>query len=88
MFKSIYKVPNGKLIKISLERDGEIISNIKITGDFFLYPEDCIENIEDTIKGEKIENIKEKLNALVEEENIEFFGINVEAIIEAIKLAK
>ena len=40
--KSIYKVPNGKLLKIFLDYDKKTqsINYINITGDFFAYPEE------------------------------------------------
>ena len=46
--KSIYKVPNGKLLKVSLDYDevDNSIEQIRITGDFFAYPEESIELIE------------------------------------------
>ena len=39
--KSVYKVPNGKLLKIFLDYniENKLINNISITGDFFAYPE-------------------------------------------------
>ena len=38
--KSVYKIPEGKLVKIGLETVDDKIKKIKITGDFFLYPEE------------------------------------------------
>ncbi len=47
-----FKAPNG-LIRIDLELDGDIISSISITGDFFMYPEDSLKQLEDTLVGAK-----------------------------------
>ena len=54
--KTIYKVPNGKLLKIYLDYDKRslIINNINIMGDFFVYPEESIEKIENKLKKSKI----------------------------------
>ena len=43
--KSIYKIPNGKLLKIALEYNekSNSIDRIRIMGDFFAYPEEAIE---------------------------------------------
>ena len=51
--KSIYKVPNGKLLKIFLEfnEKNNSIESIKITGDFFAYPEETIEIMENKLKN-------------------------------------
>jgi hypothetical protein len=43
--QSVYKVPQGKLLKVSLEYDEKrnILQSVCITGDFFAYPEEGIE---------------------------------------------
>jgi len=46
-----YKVKGGKLIKVALEVEGDVIKSAKICGDFFLYPEDAIEEIERSLKA-------------------------------------
>ena len=88
--KSVYKVPNGKLLKIKLEYDENTnnIENIKITGDFFAYPEEAIDIIE-----EKLKNIQIKKNTLIDmvqsiinEHEIEFIGLNTEGLTEGILL--
>ena len=49
--KSVYKVPNGKLLKIFLEYNEQVntIDKISITGDFFIYPEEAIEMMENEL---------------------------------------
>ena len=51
---SVYKVPGGKLLKISLEAEGNKIKSVKITGDFFMHPETGVELIEEAIAGKEI----------------------------------
>ena len=67
--KSVYKVPNGKLLKIKLEYDENTnnIENIKITGDFFAYPEESIEIIEEKLKNIQIEKntLFEKIQSII-----------------------
>ena len=86
--KSIYKIPNGKLVKISLDYDenNNTISNVKITGDFFVYPEEAIETLENSLKNTEIkkEIILKRINSLISSNNIEFIGLNAEGITEAI----
>ena len=38
--KSVYKIPKGKLLKISLDynKKTNIINDLNISGDFFAYP--------------------------------------------------
>ena len=50
-----YKVIGGKLlrVRISLESQGacEYINSISITGDFFMHPEQAIDELEQTLTG-------------------------------------
>ena len=46
ILKGELKVKGGKLIKCTLELDEGKIKRIKITGDFFIYPEDAIEKVD------------------------------------------
>ena len=48
--KSVYKIPEGKLVKIELETTDNKIKKIKITGDFFLYPEEIISKLEKSLE--------------------------------------
>jgi lipoate-protein ligase A len=56
LIKFEYKVPGGKLIKVSASIRNGLIEEIKITGDFFLHPEESIEALEEKLKGVKIED--------------------------------
>ncbi|MBS7658535.1 MAG: lipoate protein ligase C-terminal domain-containing protein [Candidatus Bathyarchaeia archaeon] len=51
MIKFEYKVPGGKLIKVFVSIKNGVIEEIKITGDFFLHPEESIEILEEKLKG-------------------------------------
>ena len=86
--KSVYKVPNGKLLKIFLEFDkkSNSIENINITGDFFAYPEEAIETMENELKNTllKREILLEKINSIIKENKIEFIGLNAEGLTEGI----
>jgi len=51
MGKAQYKVEGGKLIKVQLETEDNKIKKVKITGDFFLHPEELIEELEKAVEG-------------------------------------
>lgn len=89
MQQAIYKVPNGKLLKVFLELEGDIIKSVKITGDFFIYPEEKIVLLEQVLLGEDLveEKIVEKLKSVVEKESLELFGVDVESIAKVIMMA-
>lgn len=86
--KSIYKIPNGKLLKISLDynKNTNYINNIKITGDFFVHPEEAIELIEEELINVKLDKIKlfETIQSVIDENNIELIGLDVEGLTNGI----
>jgi hypothetical protein len=41
-----YKAPGGKLVRIRLEEEQGLIRSVKITGDFFLVPEEGLGKLE------------------------------------------
>ncbi len=90
--KSIYKVPNGKLLKVFLELNENKISELKLTGDFFAHPEEGIHAIEEELSGKELggdkNQLTEEINKFIKKKEIEFFGVNAGAITEAIYLAK
>ena len=88
--KAVQKVEGGKLIKISVEFD-DVIDEVKITGDFFLHPEETIKDLEKSLFGLK-SDANEKtmisiLNDVIAEKNIQLIGITSESIAQAIKKA-
>ena len=81
---NIYK--SKKLIKISLEydEDSKIINSITITGDFFLYPEETLEELEVNLIGTKLgkDEIKQKIEKCLN--GSEAFGFDSESLTDAI----
>jgi lipoate---protein ligase len=88
LYHSIYKVPNGKLLKISLEYTEKTkkIETIKITGDFFAYPEESIELLETHLKNTPLtpEELLKKIHSFIKEYNIQFIGLNAEELTKGI----
>ena len=64
MGRAEYKVKGGKLIRVHLTIENGKIKHIKITGDFFLHPEEVIEDIEQALKGHSLD--EDELNHLIE----------------------
>jgi hypothetical protein len=89
---SIYKVPQGKLLKISLEYDEKknVITDICITGDFFAYPEEAIELLETKLKNITLgrKQLLEKISSIIAEYHIQFIGVNAESFTEGILMCK
>ena len=77
------KVKEGKVVKVEIEYT-EVIKNVRITGDFFLHPEDIMEEIEDCIIGlDKTvseEEIVSCIQKATEGKDVQMIGINPESI--------
>ncbi len=86
--KSVYKVPEGKLLKIFIDYNehNNSINEINITGDFFAYPEESIEILENELKNTflKKEVLLTKIDTIIKKNNIEFIGLNSEGLVEGI----
>lgn len=86
--KSVYKIPNGKLIKIFLDYNSKnkLINNIRITGDFFAYPEESIDVMEKKLKDTLLtkKDLLEKINSVIKKYKIEFIGLDAEGLVEGI----
>ena len=89
MKQAIYKVPGGKLLKVFVRLDGSSLSEVKITGDFFIYPEESIDTLESAVRGMKLEKtpLLDALNACVETEDLELFGVTTESIVHTLFMA-
>ena len=84
--QTIYKVPQGKLLKIFLTYENNKIESIQISGDFFAYPEEAIQLLEDFLKMTPInkDDLLDKITTFIEDHNVQFIGISGESITEAI----
>lgn len=84
----IKKVEGGKLIKVKLLEEEGMIKDIKITGDFFAYPEEAIEELEISLRNTSLMKVKENVKKFVEERNIKLIGLKIEDILEVIEESK
>ena len=76
-----HKVKNGKLLEIRIIY-GEKIQELKILGDFFIYPDEGLEIIEKELVGVRLNlnSIEEKINNTIKKNNIEMIGIDPRSI--------
>lgn len=90
--QSSYKVPNGKLLKISLEYDetSNVIRHIRITGDFFVYPEEAIELIEKKLRNTVLnqKSLEKEISFIIDEHHIQFIGLSAEGLTKGILMCK
>jgi lipoate---protein ligase len=89
---SVYKVPAGKLLKISVDYDEKtfVINEIRITGDFFAYPEEAIELLETRLKNTVIEqaSLETKISSVIAEYHIQFIGVDAASLTQGILMCK
>ncbi len=87
------KVPGGKLLRIKVEfnPEGELIEDVQMHGDFFIHPEEFVEDVEQLLvnldQKDSEESIAAALQRLVEDEEAELVGITPEYIAKAFKNA-
>ncbi len=76
----------GKIVKINLEykKESLLIHSIKITGDFFLHPEETIEQLEQGLCGVKLEkeDLKNKIQLVLKDSK--FFGFDIDSLVDII----
>ena len=89
MGKAEYKVTGGKLIKVQLIAEGNIIEKIKVTGDFFLHPEEFIEEIEKALKGCMLDEqeLAALIKGLMEKKDVTLLGATPEDFAKCIMMA-
>ena len=80
------KVTGGKLLKCQLTLKKDIIDTLTITGDFFLYPEEKITDLETCLLGchPHLKDIKSKLTSFFQ--HVELVGATPQDFINLIML--
>ncbi|MCD6301038.1 MAG: hypothetical protein J7L82_03095 [Staphylothermus sp.] len=80
------RIPGGKTLQIDIDC-GERINYILISGDFFSYPEDFIDKLQEAIIGKHISEAIETIYLLYEKTKPELLGITIDDIIDVLKEA-
>lgn len=82
--KASVKVPDGKLVQVEAEF-GEVLSDVSITGDFFVEPPQALEDIEKAIIGLPADFEKRQVIEAIEQVEAELIGFSPEDIVEALR---
>jgi len=89
--KASEKVAGGKLVRLELEHDGSKIIRAKITGDFFMHPEDALSDIEALLVGMQVgsaeADISARISKLLSSKNVEVVGFSAETVAKLVKTA-
>jgi hypothetical protein len=89
-YENTLKKDHEKLIRINYFLKNSTISKITISGDFFIYPEESIELIENSLLNIKMTsaNITAALSDCIEKNKIELLGLSIHSIAETVINAK
>ena len=83
------KHPGGKLVRVKLNFDNGKIFSAAITGDFFIHPEDKINELEEIFIGKSIffekADMLKLLEGIVEKHDMKLVGITPEYIVKIAK---
>lgn len=84
------KVPGGKLVRIKVDYDS-VVNDVKITGDFFLHPEEGLAEIEGCLRGIDVnaeqDAIAERIRQVVSSRGMTLIGLNEDALARILKEA-
>lgn len=82
--KRYFKFEKMLCVDLVFDKTTDTIQSIKITGDFFLHPEETIDLIESEIVGTKLEKdlIKKKLESLLS--GCDLYGFSIDSLSDAI----
>ena len=87
------KVPGGKLLRVKVEfnPEGSVIEDVEMNGDFFIHPEEFVEDIEQILvnldQKDSEQSIAAALQRLIEDEGAELVGITPESIARTFRTA-
>ena len=84
-----FKVPGGKLIAAEAEAEGGRIVRVKITGDFFMHPEEAIEELEGSLTGVSADekSLEKAMNSFFGKRSIELIGVSPKDFAHVIRMS-
>jgi lipoate-protein ligase A len=87
--RSQVKVPDGKLVRLDAVCEQHIISDIKISGDFFVHPEEALFTIERGLDGLGLtgteEDLAHKVGLVVSDSGAVLIGFTTDDIVSLLK---
>lgn len=85
-----YKTPGGKLVAVDFDVEDDALRDVRLTGDFFLYPEEALADLTAALEGLSVElsesEIAEQVRVAIPRD-AELLGSSPEAIGAAVRRA-
>jgi len=86
MKRAEYKVPGGKLLVAETEVEEGFLTTVKVMGDFFMHPEEAINDLEEALNGKETAKIDEIVADFFGGKEITLFGVSEEDFAHVLKL--
>ena len=86
MTRAEYKVPGGKLLVAETEVKDGVLTTVKVMGDFFMHPEEAINDLEGALKGKETSKIDEIVTEFFGGKEITLFGVSEEDFAHVLKM--
>ncbi len=83
-----YKTPGGKLVTVTFDVRDHHLKNVQVSGDFFLYPEEALEDIRMALEGIPDDESAQAIMARIDKampEDAEMVGFSAQAIAIAVE---
>ncbi|MFP4523831.1 MAG: lipoate protein ligase C-terminal domain-containing protein [Candidatus Woesearchaeota archaeon] len=80
-----HKVPGGKLLRLEVDLERDVIRSIRITGDFFMYPEPAITLLEEALKGTRTGDVDAVVNRFIEDNDVTIIGFGASDLADALR---
>ena len=85
-----YKIPDGKMVKVRVDVENDLIQDITILGDFFLHPEATLVEIEQGLVGTTMqeESITNVIQSVLDTHDAVLIGASARDLAKAILCAR
>jgi lipoate-protein ligase A len=80
-----YKVSGGKLIRVRVRYRGDVIESVNFYGDFFMHPEEAIEELEKSLSGKRLDEAERTILSFFDD--VELIGAKPDDFINALRIA-
>jgi lipoate-protein ligase A len=83
---SDYKAPGGKLLRVRMETNGNLIKTVKISGDFFLLPEESLAKLEKILEDAPVREpeLKMLVDRFFRGTSAQALGVSSEDFVKAV----
>ena len=87
MKKAEYKIPDGKLVATEFDLIEDKLTNVKIYGDFFMHPEESINDLERALNLSPKSKVEKRVRTFFKDNEVILVGISPEDFVRVITLA-